>query len=136
MQQVLNIIWEKFLPAMNDKALSEDPVAFAQLQKKMSSLKLPLVKKISCSCWWNSWARLLHLKTTKKDLSQFQVQDRDDHTFLKLENAHGTQYIYFTRHLWVEDEIVLEKNLKQAVGSVKRITKNCLQRRLAKSKTP
>ncbi|MCM8526882.1 MAG: beta-lactamase family protein [Lentisphaeraceae bacterium] len=47
MQQVLNIIWDNFLPELKKEPLSANPESYAKLQKKMSALNLPLVKKHS-----------------------------------------------------------------------------------------
>ena len=116
MQQVLNIIWDNFLPAVQKEPLPENPASFAKLQEKMSSLNLPKVKKLSVPSA-GIVGQTYHFEENEKGFKSISVQDRDEHTYLKLENAHGTQYIYFTRHLWVEDEIILEKNLKQAVGA-------------------
>ena len=116
MQQVLDIIWEKFLPAMKDKALTENPELNAKLKTKMAGLKLPLVKKHSVPAS-GIVGQTFKFEDNEKGFKSISVEDQGDHTFLKLENAHGTQYIYFTRHLWVKDEIILEKHLKQAVGA-------------------
>ena len=116
MQQVLDIIWEKFLPSVKDNALAENPELHAKLQKKMKSLKLPLVKKHSVPAR-GIVNQTFKFEDNEKGFKSIAVEDRNDHTYLRLENAHGTQYIYFTRHLWVRDEIILEKNLTQAVGA-------------------
>lgn len=116
MQQVLNIIWDTLLPAMKDEALTENPEAYAKLQKKTAELNMPLVKKHSFPVS-GIVGKTFKFEDNEKGFKSISVEDRDDHTYLKLENAHGTQYIYFTRHLWVKDEIILEKNLVQAVGA-------------------
>jgi len=115
MQQVLNIIWEKLLPAMESETLAENPESFKKLKNKVSNLKLPLVKKRGVPAR-GIVGQTYTFEENEKGFKSISVQDQHDHTYLKLENAHGTQFIYFTRHLWVEDEIILEKNLKQAVG--------------------
>ena len=116
MQQVLNLIWDNLLPAMKDAPLAENPASHVKLNKKMTSLKLPLVKKYAKPAG-GIVGQTFTFEDNEKGFKSVSVEDRDDHTYLKLENAHGTQYIYFSRHLWVQDEIILEKNLTQAVGA-------------------
>lgn len=116
MQKVLDLIWTHILPAVKNGPVAENPQLNVKLNEKMSSLQLPYAVGNSKPVGGIIGKKFVFEKNDK-DFKSISFENDGVQTYLLLENAHGKQMIFFTKDMWIEDEITLEKELYWPVGA-------------------
>lgn len=101
MQAVLNLVWERLLPAMQPGALAEDQAALAQLTEKLANLALPPQTGNASS----PMAARVAGKTFRMDDNELQIKamrfDFDgERSILSLRDERGEHQVQCSSRAW------------------------------------
>lgn len=114
MQQPLDLVWDKLLPAMQPQPLPEDPTAHAKLREKLSSLMLPPVEGATHTPFTTQVsAQTYAVDDNSLDIKTITFNFADDDCEIRVKTGEGEQTIRCGYGTWRRSHISL---FKQAMG--------------------
>jgi CubicO group peptidase (beta-lactamase class C family) len=107
-QQILDLVWDKLIPAMQPEVLPDDPVSSRQLNEKIASLRLPLVQGQAVS----ELASQISAKTYRVDenplgLTTISLNFNDTGCVVRLKTAAGDETFHCGYGNWQSGKTTL-----------------------------
>lgn len=116
MQQVLDLVWTRLLPAMRPEPLPADPATQARLAARLAALALPPVQGApDAPLAARVLGKTYRLDDNDKGLLSLSLSRDGFGTFLTLTNAHGEQRLPCGHGRWQRSLLTFEKELRRPI---------------------
>ena len=118
MADIMNLVWDRLLPAMGDEPLAEDPEAHGRLRNRLESLSIPLPSSALNAGEHEKWlGRTCKLGENPLGVESLSLREEGDDSVLAISTSEGTHEIRSSSTRWVAGETELLLGATAAAGS-------------------
>ncbi len=118
MADIMNLVWDRLLPAMGDEPLAEDPEAHGRLKNRLESLSIPLPSSALNAGEHEKWlGRTWKLEENPLGVESLSLREEGDDSVLTISTSEGTHEIRSSSTRWVAGETELLLGATAAAGS-------------------
>ena len=121
---IMNLVWDRLLPAMQDEPLAEDPEAHGRLKNRLENLSIPLPSNSLNAGGHEKWlGRTWKFKENPLDVESLSLRDEGGDSVLAISTSDGTHEIRSSSTRWVagKTELLLGVTAPAASKQVNRI---------------
>ena len=118
MADIMNLVWDRLLPAMGDEPLAEDPEAQGRLKNRLESLSIPLPSSALNAGEHEKWlGRTWKFEENPLGVESLSLHEEGDDSVLAISTSDGTHEIRSSSTRWVAGETELPLGATAAAGS-------------------